>query len=166
MNLFLHIKSVIDRFVVVLICSCLVIIASLLFIQIILRYFFDNPLSWTDEVSRLCAVWLTFLGSSAVLRYKQHISLDFLPESLSGKPRLFLDVVILCLVGVFSGMMAIYGYSMMIKIWFMHTAALEIPQGIFYIPIFLGGCLLILEAFSQILQEVKFAGDTKPKEDI
>ena len=56
----------------------LAIISILMTLQIIMRYVFNNPLQWTDEISRMSMVWMTFLGSVIAFREKEHICVDLI----------------------------------------------------------------------------------------
>lgn len=39
-----------------------VVMIAVVFAQVILRYFFGMPLAWSDELSRLLLVWVSFIG--------------------------------------------------------------------------------------------------------
>jgi len=45
-------------------------------VQVIWRYVFQSPLSWSEEVSRLAMIWLTFIAASFVSATHQHIAVD------------------------------------------------------------------------------------------
>jgi TRAP-type C4-dicarboxylate transport system permease small subunit len=44
--------------------------------QIIARYVFGKPLSWSEEVARLAMIWLTFTAAGFVAARNQHIAVD------------------------------------------------------------------------------------------
>ena len=68
-------------------------ILFLMALQIVMRYFFNNPLQWTDEISRMCMVWMTFLGSVIAFREGAHISVDLITNSLPQKAgRILLNI--------------------------------------------------------------------------
>jgi len=50
-------------------------LVGLTFLQVILRYVFNNPTSWTSELSRFILIWLTFTGASVITRYGTHLSM-------------------------------------------------------------------------------------------
>ena len=57
------------------------ILAAMFFVfllQIISRYIFNNPLSWSVELTLSLWVWLVFWGSSFCLDDKDHIKFDVL----------------------------------------------------------------------------------------
>ena len=45
---------------------------AVVFLQVLNRYVFNNPLSWTEEVSRIIFIYMTFLGAYWALRQLTH----------------------------------------------------------------------------------------------
>lgn len=88
---------IIDNAVVLVFISMIVVS----FLQVFFRYVLNNPLFASEEIARLLAVWLTFLGSSMAIRYREHISVDLLcvrvPPRVQGLFKLFSDVVLFML---------------------------------------------------------------------
>lgn len=62
----------------VLICSTLVCITALIFLNVVLRYGFNSGLFFSEEVSRLAFVWLVFAGAQLMLHEHGHIGVDML----------------------------------------------------------------------------------------
>ncbi|SOC57429.1 TRAP-type C4-dicarboxylate transport system, small permease component [Chromohalobacter canadensis] len=50
--------------------------------NIFMRYLFNTPLAWTEEVLQLLMVWATFLGASALVRRNEHVLIGMLSENL------------------------------------------------------------------------------------
>lgn len=50
--------------------------------NIFMRYLFNAPLAWTEEVLQLLLVWATFLGASALVRRQEHVFISFLTDKL------------------------------------------------------------------------------------
>lgn len=57
---------------------CLVVGFGLMFYEVVMRYVFDSPTTWINEVSTVLVVWSVFLGLSLGLRDHHHISADIL----------------------------------------------------------------------------------------
>lgn len=68
--------------------AVLIIIMSVLFglvtLQVLARLFEDPP-TWTEEVSRYLMVWLTFFGAAVCVRHNEHVGFTLLAEYLGGK---------------------------------------------------------------------------------
>lgn len=69
----------------VLICSTLVCITVLIFLNVVLRYGFNSGLFFSEEISRLAFVWLVFAGAQLMLHEHGHIGVDMLTSRVSAK---------------------------------------------------------------------------------
>lgn len=59
-----------------LLVAGLAIMSVMVFANVVLRYFFDSGIVFTEEVGRYIYVWLTFLGSIVALRQGTHLGMD------------------------------------------------------------------------------------------
>src|SRR5690606_4468820 len=70
--------------------------------QVISRYVFQAPSSFTDELSRYMLIWLGMLGAAYVAVKNDHLAIDILPQKLQGKSKLrlliFIHIVIIAFV--------------------------------------------------------------------
>lgn len=66
----------------VLLAVLLLVIAFVVFFQVIARYVFNSPLSWSDELARYALVWSTFLSASYCVRQRISIKIDQFQNSL------------------------------------------------------------------------------------
>ena len=63
------------------------LIVTIVLAAVFFRYVINHSLPWSDEAARYLFVWLTLLGSSAVLRERAHIRVEYedLPKTSTGK---------------------------------------------------------------------------------
>jgi TRAP-type C4-dicarboxylate transport system permease small subunit len=47
-------------------------------LQVVSRYVFDAPVSWTIEICSIAYIWIVFFSSVTILRPDQHITFDML----------------------------------------------------------------------------------------
>jgi TRAP-type C4-dicarboxylate transport system permease small subunit len=52
-------------------------------IQVLSRYLFNSPVSWTIEICSITYVWIVFFSSVTILRPDQHITFDMLYSGLA-----------------------------------------------------------------------------------
>ena len=52
------------------------------FYGVIMRYIFNEPQAWVEELARYSIIWGTFLGFGLALRHNQHIQVDILYDKL------------------------------------------------------------------------------------
>jgi TRAP-type C4-dicarboxylate transport system permease small subunit len=98
------------RFLKVLAVALLVVMVTLVFANVVLRYAFNSGITVSEELSRWLFVWLTFLGSIYALRERQHLGTDVLVSRLGPRMRM------LCLL---------IGYGFMLWVcWLLFSGAL------------------------------------------
>ena len=63
--------------------ACLVAMVIMVFGNVVLRYGFNSGISISDEMSRYCFIWLTYIGAMVAMREKGHLGVDTLVRHLS-----------------------------------------------------------------------------------
>ncbi len=66
------------RSVEVLMAFFLAVMIALVFANVILRYAFSTGFAWSEEIARLCFIYLVYLGSIGAMRDNQHLIVDSL----------------------------------------------------------------------------------------
>lgn len=71
-----------------LLAECiLVFVVVISALQITLRYVFNAPLEWPEELSGVLVIWLTFLGAVTLVRHGQHARVELLDFTGDSWPR-------------------------------------------------------------------------------
>ena len=70
-----------------LVVLCMVAMVVMVFGNVVLRYGFNSGITVSDEMSRYCFIWLTYIGAMVAMREKGHLGVDtlVLRLSLTGK---------------------------------------------------------------------------------
>lgn len=77
----------------------ILLIAILIFQDVIRRYFLKDPSSWTLDLSAFLLVYVVFLSLSPTLESGNHVSVDLLNEIVSPKmQKLFKNIVLLLII--------------------------------------------------------------------
>lgn len=71
----------------------LCLFVTLLFIQVILRVFFNYGVPWSEELSRFAFVWFVFLGASYAARLSAHNRVTFHLRLMPEKVRKLIELV-------------------------------------------------------------------------
>ncbi|RMX06653.1 TRAP transporter small permease [Corticibacter populi] len=66
---------------------------GLMMLQVILRYFFNAPLFWAEEVSVQLLVFMTLFGISLLIHHGQLVNINFLPQMLGRRGQLALNLL-------------------------------------------------------------------------
>ena len=64
------------RGIEVLIAIFLALMIALVFMNVVLRYCFSTGFAWSEEIARLCFIYLVYLGSIGAMRDNQHLIID------------------------------------------------------------------------------------------
>lgn len=96
-----RVKRALDRSIDIASVALLCAIVVLVLLQISQRYVALYSIPWTEEMSRYLFVFLTFIGSSLLIKEKGHIFVDVVVDRLPRRWRLATYVVVQATVLLF-----------------------------------------------------------------
>ena len=70
-----------------ILCSLLVSIVIITFVQVLFRYVFQFSLAWTEELARYIFLWLAALSIAYAFKTKSHFALTFLVDRVQKRYR-------------------------------------------------------------------------------
>lgn len=121
--------------------------------QVVSRYVFQAPSSFTDELSRYMLIWLGMLGSAYVAGQNNHLAIDILPQKLTGKPKMRLMIFIHIVIIAFVLPVMILGGGNLVYITYVleqKSATLQVPLAYIYAIIPISGLLVLYYQISSI----------------
>lgn len=124
--------------------------------QVISRYVFASPSSWTEEVARFLLIWIGVLGAAWAFRTGVHLGLDVLPKKLTGASAQTLKMFTLLVVVGFSVTVLIIGGGGLVSLtWELkqYSAVLGLPIAFVYSVIPASGALICFYAIAAALGE-------------
>ena len=122
----------------------LLLMACIVFANVVLRYTTGDSLVWAEEVARHLMIWGTFLGAGLVLRFGGHVAIDNLHQAVSTPVARALRTVVALGIGAFALVMT---YSSILYVWatrFQTTAATDIPMSWVYSAMPVGFFLIFI----------------------
>ncbi len=131
--------------------------------QVISRYVFSSPSSWTEEVARFLMIWIGLLGAAYAFRTRVHLGLDLLPKKLMGRSAEILKLFTLLVVFLFSVTVLIVGGGNLVALtWELkqYSAVLGLPIAFVYSVIPTAGLLICLYAIVASKEEVNAEADS------
>ena len=119
-----------------LIALFLIAITFVMLLQIVMRYVFQHSLSWPEEFSRYCFVYITFLTFGYCIQHDSMLRLDIIKEVLPKKAWDVLQVIVILISAAFFLIMLLYSFDLLqsMRETGRVSAALGIPY--FYIYLF------------------------------
>ena len=120
--------------------------------QVVLRYVFNNPTSWSGELAIIFLIWFGYLGIALAVKEREHISIDLLYDKLNPVYRKSLDTVFyICLV-IFSVLMIYNGKLLCGVTITQKLPATGLSKAILYFTLVVAGILIILYSVQNILK--------------
>ncbi|MDO6732383.1 TRAP transporter small permease [Marinovum sp. 2_MG-2023] len=77
-----------------ILACCMALMAALIFVQVIMRYVFENSLVWSEELVRWLFIWTIWVGIAYAFRSGDHIRITMLSDRLSSRARHWLEKII------------------------------------------------------------------------
>lgn len=115
---------------------CIVLFAFMVVIgtyQIVTRYFFNSPSTFSEELLTYTFTWMALLASAYVFGKRDHMRMAFIADKIKGKPKLILDIIIELLVLGFAALVMVWGgWQIMMLSMQQKTASLGVPMGYIY----------------------------------
>jgi TRAP-type transport system small permease protein len=113
--------------------------------QVIARYGFNAPLTWSEELSRYLFIWLSFLAGWLAWRRREHLGVEALAAALPNAAADLLRRVVEVLVVLFAAAAMYYGQRILRVSANQPSAVLRIPMAWVYLAFYAGMTLVILE---------------------
>jgi len=128
-------KHWLDQLLLITSLVFLVIMVVVIIVQVILRGVFSFTPSWSEELSRLLFVWVSFLGIAYGFKEKLHMSLGLFVEKMPEKVKKGLDIAAKIIVIALGLIMFIYGWKFTMLMGQSTMPGLGIPSGVLYASI-------------------------------
>ena len=150
--------KILDRALEIIAVIALGIMLSLTVYQVFLRYLFNKPTSWSEEITMFILVWFGFISMAIGVRKDSHISLEFLYDRLNKTGKFILDVGRYVLLLTLSIMMTVYAFPMIAIGNINSMLATQISRAVLYAPALAGGGLMTLFSLINLIQVFRSRG--------
>src|SRR5512139_1936931 len=80
--------------------------------QVLIRFVFNQPSSWTEEIIGRLLIWTVALGVAAAFRQGALVSVDVMLRWSRGRWRKAVRLIILVVTATFLGLLAWVGYDL------------------------------------------------------
>ena len=124
------------------------------FLNVVLRTFFNSGLTWSEELSRYLFVYVTYIGAISAMRANGHLGVDTLISRMKPQVQMVMYVVSQSLIAVIMGILIHGSYKMVIQNTASKTAALGIPYSLLYFAGIITGVSIAILAIANIAHAV------------
>ena len=136
---------------IVIACLLLGIASTLGMYQVLTRFIFGQPSTWSEIAIRLVIIWMVMFGVVVAFREGAQVSVDLMYR-LSGRYQRPLHCLITLISVLFLGVILWYGIDIAWRVRFQEIAGLEfLPMSIGYAALPVGATFAIIAVIANYL---------------
>ena len=124
--------------------------------EVIMRYLFNSPTIWVNEVSRFLQIWATYLALTYSFHKKDFIRITVIYDRLNENGKKILDFISFIFILIFSSFVVYYGWLIAydsLKVGRTSSTILDVPSFLTEVAIPLCFAFLVLRV---ILEAIKY----------
>lgn len=133
--------------------SLLVVVVVTLAAQVIARYVFQSPISWSEEIARLALIWLSFVASGFVTAEQGHITVDLVPSRFGPRVTKSLDRIAGLVVLTTCLMLLVGGFRFVWRVWPVHSPSAGVSMSLWYGAASFGSALMAFHTAARLLNQ-------------
>lgn len=134
--------------------ALLAVVAALGLYQVLMRFVFNQPSPWTEEIIGRLLIWCVALGVVAAFRQGAVISVDAMLRLSRGRWRTVVRWIILTVTVTFLGILAWVGFDLAWRIRFQTFASVPISISWAYLALPVGAVFSLLAIAAHFLDPV------------
>lgn len=123
--------------------------------EIVMRYVFNAPTIWVDEVCRIMQVWVVYMAAAYVLKHREMVTIEILFRDNTTLRRQLSETFAILVMFLFAATAIYFGFQLWLKSTLAgHTTDtyLAPPKMITHAPVWLGCALLMLQGMAELVR--------------
>lgn len=152
-NKILHFLDSIEEIILVTMFAVMVLV---IFGQVIMRYIFNNSLSWSEELGKFLFVWMSWIGISIGAKRKEHIKITMFVDKCSPKNAMICNILSEIIVFLICLVTAYYGMKLVLSQAHVRFAGIGISMSWGYLSVVLGCIIMMLRNLAIIKISLDF----------
>lgn len=130
-------------------------IFACIFVQVILRYVFDSPLTWSEELARYLMIWCAFLGWVIASRHDSHLAMTFVLDKAPRRTRAAVRIAIEAATLLFCWVLGRRGIQLAVDSWDIENVAVPFNLGVVYLIEPIAAIAIALYAAGKLIAAVR-----------
>ena len=124
--------------------------------NIVMRFVFENPIAWSNVVTRYAYIYIVLLGTAISYIEGSHAQIDFVYDSFSRRARAVFDLFHYLAMLLLCGILIFFGAKHVITMWPVHSPVVKsLSVGVVYLSVPASGILMVIFLLKKIF-ELKF----------
>ena len=103
------------------------------FIQVILRYVFNSPMTWSEELARYLFIWCAFLGWVIASRHNSHLAVNVAITRMGPRTQAGIAAVTQLATLLFAWVLGTSGARLVANNWDVENVAVPFNLGVVYL---------------------------------
>ncbi|MEL7109502.1 MAG: TRAP transporter small permease [Pseudomonadota bacterium] len=142
--------------------TCLVVMTTIIFYQVIARYFFNDSPAWSERLSLVLLAYLVFFGAAVGVHERFHIRIDAIRDAMSKPVAFVFDVAAHAAVAIAGIVMVIAGWQLTTTLWSFNIPSLGLPRGLALLPLPTAGLLITLFSSYHLFEVITTRNEEAP----
>ena len=113
-------------------------------LQVVMRYLFQRPNPWSEELSRFGFIWLSMLGAALAVELRTHFVFDQLVGRLRPKLQMLVRICSTAFVVALAVGLIVFGLDLVVLASSQRSPALNLPISWVYASVPVAGLLMLL----------------------
>lgn len=154
-NLMKTLNFVINSLVKFVMGASSLILSVVTMLAVITRFIFQNPIPWSQDIIRICFVYLVFWGGAYCIKEKEHLNIDILLTSVNEKARIIIELIINIILLLFFVFLVYFGFIFVQSGVSQKAPYLPIPMSVYYLSLPTSAILMIYYQLQIIFGQLK-----------
>jgi TRAP-type transport system small permease protein len=133
--------------------ACFILLALLLCVTLgVVTRALDDPLIWTDEISRFLMIWLAVFGWILAARRRSHVRIRFFQDLLPKQAWKVAEIAIQLALLIFGFGIMFYSVGLVMRNLDLEATTVPISFAWMYAPMILAGAVTAAQAVAEIVE--------------
>lgn len=144
----------VEAFLKIVCGTLLVSFVILTLVQVIMRYVFNSPLSWSEQLARYMFIWMLMLYMPVIMRHGNNLGFDLIINKLPEKAQNIFWVICESLIAAFAALYCVYSVQLCIRFSKKTLVGLGIKANWVYSAQVVGAALLCLFSLELVINRI------------
>ncbi|KKO07085.1 hypothetical protein LCGC14_0056530 [marine sediment metagenome] len=151
---FLRLEHQLTRLAMLIAVAMLAISVTLSFYQVLTRFVFNAPSTWTEVASRAAMIWCVFMAAAATFRGGYMMAVEVVYKVVPARFLTLLEVAIVLCCLLVLGVLIHYGIQMTIRVSNQTMSGMNISMAWAYAAIPTGASFAIVAVVARLLAQL------------
>lgn len=147
---FLRLEDLTTRLAMTIALAMLVVSVTLGFYQVLTRFIFNAPSTWSEVLSRTTMIWCVFMGAAATFRGGYMMAVELIYKLVPRRGLLALEFAVGACCLLVLGVLVVYGAQMTLRVSGQTLSALQVSMSWAYAAIPVGSAFAMLAVMARL----------------